>query len=379
MQQDSSVRILGIAPYAFLPAQMGGQKGIEFFYRYLSKIEDTTVVSVTANAGELKGDYSLLKTFSNRKLRYGNPLLFFKLKKIIKEQAITHLICEHPYMGWLAIFLKKATGVKLIIHSHNIEGLRFKSSGKLWWQMLWNYERWVHRQADTNFFITHEDKLYAEKHFCLKPAACTTITYGTEINAAPGLQAKLSARKFILQKHKIPANATILLFNGTLNYMPNLLALDAILQTINPQLLTAKNFDYKIIICGKNLPANYNDLKDYKDKNIAFAGFVDEINEYFLAADIFINPVIEGGGIKTKLVEALGYNLSVVSTKSGAIGIPQNVTGDKLELVDDNDWNTFAKRILKCHTNSNIPAAFFNHFYWGNIAEKASKFMRDNA
>ncbi|MBK7345377.1 MAG: glycosyltransferase [Chitinophagaceae bacterium] len=67
---------------------------------------------------------------------------------------------------------------------------------------------------------------------------------------------------------------------------------------------------------------------------------------YFKAADVFLNPVIEGGGIKTKLVEALGQNLNVVTTQSGAIGVPQETTGNKMKIIKDGDWAAFAATLL---------------------------------
>ncbi|MBK9485754.1 MAG: glycosyltransferase family 4 protein [Chitinophagaceae bacterium] len=161
------------------------------------------------------------------------------------------------------------------------------------------------------------------------------------------------------------------LFNGTLGYKPNLDALDVILEKINPILLADKNFRYKIIICGNKLPAACNGLVDYKERNIIYAGFVDDINLYFKGSDIFINPVIDGGGIKTKVVEALGYNLSVISTQSGAIGIPDTITGNKMKIVADNDWGTFTTLIKTIDPADTIPPTYFSHFYWGNIAEKA--------
>jgi hypothetical protein len=164
-----------------------------------------------------------------------------------------------------------------------------------------------------------------------------------------------------------------LLFNGTLNYKPNLEALEIILKKITPVLLNNTNFKYTIIICGKNLPAAYDELNEYRDKNIIFAGFVDDISPYFKGVDIFINPVIEGGGIITKIVEALGYNLSVVSTKSGAVGIPVSITGEKMIIIADNDWILFANKIITININSSIPAIYFEHFYWNNIALKAAR------
>ncbi len=134
-------------------------------------------------------------------------------------------------------------------------------------------------------------------------------------------------------------------------------------------------FKYKIIICGKGLPAAYDELKAFSAKNIIYAGFVDDINLYFKGADIFINPVIEGGGIKTKVVEALGYDLTVISTRSGAIGIPQSISGKKLYNITDSDWQGFANAILQADSIEKIPASFFEQFYWGNIATKVKSIL----
>jgi len=70
----------------------------------------------------------------------------------------------------------------------------------------------------------------------------------------------------------LTAEEKILLFHGTLDYKPNLDGVDAILKNINPFLLTNNNFKYKIIICGKGLPSVYNELKDFANKNIIYAG-----------------------------------------------------------------------------------------------------------
>ena len=128
-----------------------------------------------------------------------------------------------------------------------------------------------------------------------------------------------------------------------MDYKPNLEALENILEKINPLLFDYK-LSYKIIICGKKLPAEMNDLKEYADRNIVYAGYVDNISIYFKGSDIFINPVTDGGGIKTKLVEALGYNLTAVSTKNGALGIDEKICNGKLLLSENNDWQAFAPR-----------------------------------
>ncbi|HQY11898.1 MAG TPA: glycosyltransferase [Ferruginibacter sp.] len=368
---NSAVKILSLVSYKFLPPDMGGQKGIAFFNRYLAEKTDLLCATVQENDKTENEGYPVKKILGNSKLRYINPFYFFTLSRLIKENNITHLILEHPYYGWLGMLLKWSCKVKLVVHSHNIESLRFRTMNKWWWGILWNYEKFTHRNADLNFFIHDDDRNYAIACFKLQPAKCVTITYGFEHPVAPSEAEKSAARRFICNTHAIDPSEKLLLFNGTLGYKPNLDALDIILQKINPLLLATEGFRYKIIICGNKLPPAYSGLVNYKDRNIIYAGFVADINPYFKGADIFINPVVDGGGIKTKLVEALGYGLSVVSTRSGAIGIPAEVTGDKMKLVADNDWGSFAGQVISIDTETRTPGEFFDHFYWGSITEKA--------
>ncbi len=369
---EKALNLLSLVPYKIFPPDMGGQKGIAFFNRYLCRQVNLTCVTIQDNSKLEAEGYPIKNILSNSPVRYINPFYFFTLKQIIQQEKITHLIVEHSYYGWLGILLKWFCKVKLIIHSHNIESLRFKTMNKWWWGILWHYEKHVHKNADHNFFIRENDKSYAIDHFKLNPDRCTVITYGFELSEAPSPAVKQAAKDELRKMHSIAADQKILLFNGTLGYQPNLAGLNIILEKINPILLATKDFKYKIIICGNKLPASYQGLMEYKEKNIIYAGFVDDINLYFKGADIFINPVIDGGGIKTKVVEALGYDLSVLSTASGAIGIPPAITGGKLEILPDHNWELFASRIISLNTGIKIHPAYFDHFYWGNIALTAA-------
>ncbi len=369
---SKKVNILSLVSYKFLPPDMGGQKGVAFFNRYLSKENVLTCVTVKANSNHTEEGYTVKNILSDSPSRYFNLLYFFKLRHIISEEKITHLIIEHPYYGWLGLLLKWLCHIKLVVHSHNIESLRFKSVGKWWWGILWYYERFVHQKAHFSFFIHDNDRDYAIRNFRLDPSKCTIITYGFDLERPPSSAEKKSARELVCKAQGINPADRLLLFNGTLGYKPNLDALNIILEKINPVLLAHKDFKYKIIICGSKLPPEYDNLANYKDQNIIYAGFVEDINQYFKGCDIFINPVIDGGGIKTKVVEALGNDLSVISTLSGATGIPAEITGGKLLVLPDDDWSKFAHSIMESEPGNVIPPSYFNYFFWANIAKKAS-------
>lgn len=368
-------KVLSLIPYKIFPAKLGGQKGIALFNQYLAKLVPLTAYTVKTNLPEF-ADYQVMNNMATGASRYANPRQFYTLRNIIQKQGFTHLILEHPYFGWLGMLLKRSTGIKLAVHSHNIESTRWKTLGKWWWRILWNYERLLHRKADCNFFIHDDDRAFAIREYGVDPAKCITVTYGIEWQKAPSAEERNAARTELLNKYDLGEDTSILLFNGSLNYAPNLHALQDILDKINP-LIFEKRRDYRIIICGSGLPAEFEELKNYSGANIIYAGFVDDIGLYFLGADIFINPVIEGGGIKTKLVEAVGMGARAVSTNNGSIGVDKSDCGEMLEVVLDADWQGFAQATLRLMDMppATVPDAFFEKFYWGNIAAKAAKFL----
>ncbi|HTL10408.1 MAG TPA: glycosyltransferase [Chitinophagaceae bacterium] len=369
--------ILSIVPYKIFPAKLGGQKGIALFNQYFSHRVKLVCVTVASNGPSQAADYTLLNVLSDSPVRYINLGYFFLIRRILRKNNITHLLLEHPYFGWLGILLKKFAGVKLIVHSHNIEFLRWKTLGKWWWPILLQYEKMTHRAADYNFFIQEEDRQLALHKFGLKEERCATITYGIDWDNAPTVEERHRCRNALLLQHGISAETAIFLFNGTLDYPPNLAALKVILNELNPMFI-ASQFTYKIIICGRGLPAELNELSSYKDKNVIYAGFTEDISLYFKAANVFLNPVVDGGGIKTKLVEAIGYGTRSVSTINGSIGVTTQQAGELLSITGNDDWTSFANAAINAAQlpPGKVPKAFFEHFYWGNIARKAASFIQ---
>jgi len=234
--------IISLVSYPFLPARTGGQRGVALFYKYFSRWRRVVCVTTQKNDAAAAEGYEVLPILSNSSYRYINPFYFFTLRKIIREQKASHLILEHPYYGWLGVLLKWNCSIRLVVHSHNLEGRRWKTLGKWWWPVLVAYEKWVHRRADYNFFIQEEDKAMAIREFSLDPARCITMTYGFEWDRIPSAEVLEKSRAQIREAHGIGAEEKVLLFNGAFAYSPNLNALQHILQRINPLLIKKRLF-----------------------------------------------------------------------------------------------------------------------------------------
>ncbi|MDZ4795743.1 MAG: glycosyltransferase family 4 protein [Bacteroidota bacterium] len=362
-------KVLAIAPYPYLPYFSGGQKFMALFFDYLGRQTDLTVVSVANNDFSLAKTYKTIPLLKSSFSRYFDRSLIGKLTTLTQQEKFDTIICEHPYFAWLALAVRKKTGVKVIIHSHNIEYQRFRSTGKWWWPVLKKYEKSSFKKADGLFFITPEDRNFAITSWDIDKEKCIDLPFGVTINEYP--KDRATCKELVALKHGIGFNEKILLFNGLLNYQPNIDALAIILDRINPLLVQHPSFNYKILICGKGLPEEMNSLQSYAGKNIVYPGFVDNIETYLKATDIFLNPVQRGGGVKTKMVEAIAYGAAVVATETGATGIAREVCGDKLVTVRDDDWEGFAKAILENTAGrSETPSSYYNKYYWGHIIKR---------
>lgn len=279
------IRILSIVWYKVLPAKFGGQKGIAHFNQALGKLFPLTCLCSRNNESSADLSYTLLPALPVSKWQFFNPLIHQKIVSIARKERPTHIILEHPYHAKAALKAKKATGAKLIVHSHNIESERYRQLGKRGWKYLYKHEKKVHQQAELSLFKTAVELEYAVQHFELMPGKCMVMPYGIE---RPAKVDKVTARKIITDRHGISSNSKILFFAGTLDYTPNEQAMINIFTQVAPQITR----DYKIIVCGRNRIKGFEHLNSLSHPMVINAGEVDDIENYFAAADLFLNPVM---------------------------------------------------------------------------------------
>lgn len=358
-------KILSVVWFKVLPPKFGGQKAVAFFNKHLA--EHAPLVCFCSKANEtVNTNYRVQNTLPVGKMQVLNPAVWRKIYAAVKRENITHLILEFPYYGLAGILCKKLLNIKLIVNTHNIEYLRFKEQKNRGWRGLFFLERATLRAADAVFFKTERDLKIAQEKFGLKTSKLSFIPYGVE---EKGAKNKAEAQKIIRFRHGLNDTEKILLFTGTLDYAPNADALVDIHEKLIP-LLNKDAFSYKIIVCGRNCFKEFSYLNHLQNEHLILADDVYDVENYFAAADVFINPVLSGGGIQTKTMDALSYHLNVVCFASKAVGI--SAAENKLFVVNDGDWTSFASAIILALKESTpTSAAFFETYNWRSIAAKA--------
>jgi len=352
------MKVLSLTWYKILPAVFGGQKGIACFNKSLANHFPLTCLCSHNN--ELPSDtpYKVLPELPVSKWQFINPFCWKKISRIAQQEKATHIILEHPYHAIAAYRAAKKCGAMLILHAHNIESERFRELGKWGWRILRAYEKWIHRKASLVLFKTSTDRDFAIGHFGIKADKCLLIPYGINRKKKADRRA---ARESIGQRHGIPFTNKILLFAGTLDYQPNAEAVEAIYSKIAPAL---EGKPYTIIICGKN-----GQFVNRPHPMVINAGEVTDIDEYFAATEVFINPVLKGGGVQTKNIEALANDCNVVCFEKMVDKEMVIVAADKLFIAKD--WLSFLAKIEEAViVSSKTPDSFFEYYDWDKIIQK---------
>lgn len=375
MRENSGEKVAMVVPYKFTPPINGGHKAAFGFTHFLAKKAPLICLSSNNNLSE-DLPFTLHGLFKDQVSKYLNPLVAWRIRKRLIQEKVKYLILFQPFMGIMLVPIAWLSKIKWGVYIQNIEYQRFKSMGKWWWPLLFILEKIIYRSANFLLFISPHDFQEGQRVFKLSAKKCDVVSYGTYLEKpTPSSNA---TRVEIVEKHGLDPNAYLILFFGPQSYQPNLEAVLRIANEINPILKEKTAFNYQILICGGGLPPKYTSIKSMQDQGLYYLGFVEDIEAYVQSADLVINPINTGGGVKTKIIEAIALGKTVISSQTGAIGMDTAACQEKLVQVPDEDFTAWADAIITQQKNVSIatPDSFYKVYYWGNAIAPVLKFIK---
>lgn len=133
-----------------------------------------------------------------------------------------------------------------------------------------------------------------------------------------------------------------IIFWGNLDFPPNWTAVEYFFEEVYLPFLADKDIDWHIVGGG----ASDELLAKIRHPHVHFHGFVDDLFGFASGRGAMINPMVEGSGLKNKVLEALALGLPVVSTRMGIEAISGNE--DQHFLVADSpaDFAACVERVL---------------------------------
>jgi polysaccharide biosynthesis protein PslH len=127
-----------------------------------------------------------------------------------------------------------------------------------------------------------------------------------------------------------------LVFVGALSHAPNVDATMWLANEIMPSMRRLRP-GVRLTIVGHSPPASVRRLAT---DDIVVTGGVSEIKPYLEGAAIVVAPVRIGGGMRTKVVQAMAYGKAVVTTDRGTHGL--DLAGEVPPIAVANDASEFA-------------------------------------
>jgi glycosyltransferase involved in cell wall biosynthesis len=122
-------------------------------------------------------------------------------------------------------------------------------------------------------------------------------------------------------------------FVGGLHYPPNAQGVQWLVERVFPQIL-AQVPDAVLTVIGKHPSRGIAYLaSSIPARNLEVAGYVANLTPYLEETCAFVVPLMAGGGMRVKIVDAWTWGLPVVSTSVGAEGI-ETRPGENILIAD---------------------------------------------
>lgn len=331
-------RIAIVVWYPILPNRYGGQQAVHSIWQVAAVQHEVYCIGTKVDKTvTLPKNY--IPIFTGTKAELFSIKTFIKLRKTIVDKKIDIVIIEHPYLAWMCWLLQFFQPIKWGIHAHNLEWQRFKTFQSLGWQLLKAYERFAFKRANFSIWLNELEKDWAIKQWKLDP--------NYSIHLLPIMSPKFhikGARNNVLQRHNLVSEHLLVLFSGTLDYLPNAKAVEYIFSEIVP--ILADKSSIQILITGRLQKKEFEYLRKLQHPQVHFIGEVDDVDEYMQAADVFIVPILDSSGVKLKLLQAFSNHTPVIAFKSSVLGFPLEHLDLAIRIIDDADTVSFVESIV---------------------------------
>jgi glycosyltransferase involved in cell wall biosynthesis len=180
---------------------------------------------------------------------------------------------------------------------------------------LKKYESGILNQVDAILPLTWDDATLLTQMGCRKPMMVLPIGVDTSKYHLLG-----------------PPNNQVVFHLGAMDWMPNLEGVNWFLKHVWP-LVEQKNNKAELRLAGKGMP---REILKLKRDNVKIQEWVDDVNNYFVAGQVMIVPLLSGSGMRVKIIEGMAMGKAIVTTSIGVEGISathldQVLIGDSAE------------------------------------------------
>lgn len=298
------------------------------------------------------------------------------INQVLDENKIDILFVEFPQMmDNIKKIKQNRPSVKCILSHHNIEFMSLRNIGiaqknvlkkNVYLEEAFKMKLYEKKLAKANWidgdvFVSNSDLEYFNT-FLNKNKKSFLSPIGAKDNGTTNIHYSHTGINIIIV--------------GKMSYAPNA---DGVLWFVNNiwSIVKKEISQCKLFVVGKDPTES---IKAISSKDIIVTGSVDSLEPYYHNADLAIIPILSGGGVKTKLIEAASFGLPIVCTSHGNTG---TVFENKKDLFVCDDPVDFAETIvrvlnsnsLRRELSNNVYNKFKKYYIWDNIGKSLQKYL----
>ncbi|MGD0057096.1 MAG: glycosyltransferase family 4 protein [Methanomassiliicoccales archaeon] len=263
-------------------------------------------------------------------------LIFLKTIVISKRNKVALVFAENSYLFLAGGFAARILRVPAVWDNHGNIKLFAESLGKSKSFISSNVilEKVLENLATRVFVVSHKDKdAYLKMGFDVGKFEVIPIS-ADMTTVSRNRMSKEEARR----KLRISPGGLIVLFFGTLNYYPNLEAVEYLVNEVYPT-VKQRFPEVRFYVAGSG---------EYPGKlpegviHLGFVPFDPDLCTWLCAADVGVAPLWKGVGVLTKIVDMLSAGLPSVLSPLAKEGIPELEHGkncliglDRLSFVEE--------------------------------------------
>lgn len=301
---------------------------------------------------------------------YSSPGLLRRWDEILHAHpnALIHIDSSD-----LAAFVPAAHGHRILLNHHNCESAMAERRAR------------VEPNPVKRFFLAGQ----AKRQAALERDLCSKVTVNAVVSREDGELLRLqcpSAHVHVVANgtdtdYFVPepeaARPNTLVFAGSLRWYPNVSALRFFRQRIWPRLKNEVP-ELELILAGKTPVPEIEDWAT-SDSAITLVASPIDIRPWIAKGAVFVCPIIDGGGTRLKLLDAMSAGKAIVSTKVGAEGL--GIENGKQAMITDSE-DEFVEMTLTLLRDPSLQSSLARnareyvqrHFSWdvvGNDLEAA--------
>ena len=275
---------------------------------------EVRTVAINNDFSPIDAVSNLLRGTSYHISRFHQESYHEALADWLTEEQFDIVQLETLYLAPYVSTIRRLSEAQIVMRSHNVEHEIWERccenisfAPKRWYlrhitRQLRDFERSQLNQYDLHLPITQRDRKNFER-----------LGGRGRMHVLPiGLETQCGPPTF--ESYKRPPN---LHFIGSLDWLPNLEGLNWFLHSVWPA-IHERCPEIEFHVAGRNMP---HSIRQLSMKNVIIHGEVDSSCAFVNTHSISVVPLLSGGGMRAKILEAMSLGRVIVTTSVGLEGI----------------------------------------------------------